>query len=102
MIDLGGDKADLERKIRLPWDAAMKKVSAALQNVQTPEGRTEALRAVTRKLIAKGQTAQATGLAKLYSDAGPMAASVIGLEVLRSGDKASAEQLAILAEQDFR
>src|SRR5207247_819968 len=55
LIDLGGEKAEIDKGARLKWDETAKEVRQVLQNLRSTEGRTDTLREVTRKLIALGK-----------------------------------------------
>jgi hypothetical protein len=96
-IDLGGDKPEIDQETRLPWDEANKEVRQTLQNVSTSEGRTEALRQVTRMLLAKNQGASAAALPSLFPEEGPELLAAVGLEMLRAKQEQMAETLANLA-----
>jgi len=93
-IDQGGEKREVDEETRLPWEDAHKEVRQTVQNVTTLEGRAEALRQVTRKLLSTGQGAQAAPLASLFPQESPELLAVVGLEMLRAGQEQTAETLA--------
>jgi tetratricopeptide (TPR) repeat protein len=98
-IELGGDRAEVERGYRLSWDDAHKEVRQSLQYVQSREGRAEALRRVTRKLLGKGQGARAPALGSLFPEDAPELLALIGLEMLRAKQDKEALMLAGQAQQ---
>lgn len=96
-VDLGGEKPDVDNLTRLSWEDAHKEVRQTLQNVTSREGRSEALRQVTRKLLAQNQGTRAAALATLFPEEGPELPAVVGLEMVRAKQEQMAESLADLA-----
>lgn len=93
-IDLGGEKPEIDQETRLSWEDAYKEVRQTVQNLTSSEGRGEALRLVTRKLLAKNQGMRAAALASLFPEEGPEPLAVVGLEMLRAKQPQMAETLA--------
>jgi hypothetical protein len=100
-IDLGGDKPDVENGTRLPWEEANKELRQTWQNLTSADGRAEALRPVTRKLLAKNQGGFAPALAALFPDESSDLLAVVGLEMLRAKQEQLAEMLAAQALQNL-
>jgi hypothetical protein len=93
-IDLGGEKEEVDSETRLTWDDAHKEIRQTLQNESSTEGRGEALRQVTRKLLAKNQGMRAVSLAVLFPEEGPELPAQVGLEMVRAKQEQLAETLA--------
>jgi hypothetical protein len=101
-VDLGGDRPDTDKGRRLQWDEAQKEFQRTLQHLSSPEGRSEGLREVTRRLIAKGQDKRAAPLAtQLFPEDDAELLAVVGLEMLRAKHEQVAETLATQAQQRF-
>jgi hypothetical protein len=100
-IDLGGERPELENETRLSWDEAQKEIRQTLQNLASPEGRSEAVRQVTRKLLAKDQGMRAGGLASLFPEQLSELLAVAGLEMVRAKQEQLAEALAEQAAQNI-
>ncbi len=65
---LGGSPEEADAGVKLKWDDAQKEIHAAVDAIQSPEAKLEALREVARRLVVKGQGTRATALASsLYS-----------------------------------
>jgi hypothetical protein len=106
-VDLGGAGQDVNREQRLDWKATHNDVRQSLTPVDSPAARLYALRAVGRKLIEQGQGDFAVQLPGLYGGLGgapqggdgeaasdvPEAMGLVGLELLRAGQKDRAEKL---------
>jgi hypothetical protein len=96
-IDLGSDdKREVNDGVRLKWEDTLRDVRQPLQNLRAPEARLRAFRAVTAKLIAKGQAPAAALLASQLSpdQEAAEALAVVGLEMLRGNQTQAAETLA--------
>jgi hypothetical protein len=100
-IELGGEKLEVENETRLPWEEANKELRQTWQNLTSSEWRTETLRQVTRKLLAKNQGSFAPALASLFPDESPELLAVAGLEMLRAKQEPLAETLANQALQNL-
>ncbi len=97
MADLVGQ--DLENGQKLKWSDVHKSLVGSLAAIHDEEARLEALRAVTRRLIARGQGQQALDLANQVFTTGTdvprtEAVAAIGLELFSAGQKALAESAA--------
>jgi hypothetical protein len=97
-VELGGEKPDIEKGIRLRWEDAHKEIRQTLQNLRSLEVRTEAIRQVTRKLLSKGQGKLAASLATLFAEDASELLAVVGLEMVRAKDEQEAERLAEQAQ----
>ncbi|MHB1424254.1 MAG: zinc ribbon domain-containing protein [Gemmataceae bacterium] len=108
-IDLGGDKADVDNGLRMPWDKVQPMLRATLQEISDPEARLQALRKVVQRLSDRGQTARIMPLIlQLYSSSdakksGDKAAAlaVVGLEFFKAGDRQAAKKAADAALQVY-
>lgn len=63
MVELGGSKNEARDKLRLEWDAAQKRIEAALREIRSPEAKLDAYQAVSRRLIDRGESVRALALA---------------------------------------
>jgi hypothetical protein len=90
-VELGGDRADVEKGTRLKWDAVLNEIRQTSQNLRAPEARAMALRLLTRKLIGKGQESP-TRLATQFSEDIPQLLAVIGQESSPANKEALAKQ----------
>ena len=99
-VDLGGEKPEVENETRLPWEEATKELRQTWQNLTSSEGRAEALRRVTRKLLAKNQGSFAPALATLFPEESPELLAIVGLEMLKAKQEPMAEMLANQALQN--
>ena len=95
-IDLGGSPEQVAKEKRLAWSAAEIEIQKTVQAVRTPEARGEAIRQLSQELIRKNQAEAAKILAQLPPDEVSEALGLVGLELLRSGDRQAAE--AVLEE----
>jgi hypothetical protein len=100
-VDLGGEKPEVDNETRLPWEEANKELRQTWQTVTSPEGRAEALRLVTRKLLAKNQGNFAPALATLFPDESSELLAVVGLEMYSAKQEPMAEMLANQASQNL-
>ena len=107
-VDLAGNDADVEKKVRLSWAATQDHLRMTLEHLmgQYPagEGRpTEAfvtgLRVVARKMIARGAAQHTDTLARQFNE--PESLAVVGLEAFRSGEKTLATSLANKALENY-
>jgi hypothetical protein len=101
-VELGGEKVEIDKGARLKWDDAYKEARQTAQNVTTPEGHSEAVREVSRRLIARGEISRAPLVATLFPDdkntAGLLA--LVGLEILHANPDAKAKLAVVkLLEQ---
>jgi hypothetical protein len=99
--NLGGDRADKIKGTHLSWDDAQKEIRQTLQGLTTPQGRTEAVRAVTRRLCERGQPTQAVPLATLFPEQQTELRGVIGLELLHAKQDQLAQENAQRATEDL-
>jgi hypothetical protein len=101
-VELAGDKPEVEELTRLDWDATQKQVQAALAPIRDPEPRLDAYRAVSRRLIARGEAKRVLPLASAVFGARPAeqpaAVAAAGLEFLDAGQP---ELAAKAAEQSL-
>jgi hypothetical protein len=103
-VQLGGGQIEIESGTRIKWDRVEKQLLQTCQMLQTPEGRAEALRSVTRALLARGQDALVKPLAALFPEQVSDLRAVLGLELLATSDprlKAMALELAEIAQQEL-
>jgi hypothetical protein len=104
-VELGGDKADTDQGLRLPWDKTQQLLVATLREIHNGGAKLQALRAVAQGLPKHGQAARVLPLTyQLFAaaDADKAAAlSIVGLEFLRADDRASAEKSLDSALQLF-
>lgn len=56
LIEVGGDREETDQELRLPWDEIQKMLIAGLQEISRGEARLQALRAVARRLVERGQS----------------------------------------------
>lgn len=99
--ELGGTREEVVEGTRLDWKAVTDEVRQTLQKVQSTEALREAIRQMSRKLIARGRNGEALALASAVT-AGTEAAeglALVGLELLRTDQAALAGQLADQAAQ---
>lgn len=87
--DLGGDHAAVLDGTRLTLKEMYDELRQTLQQIQAPEARIEAIRAVSRKLIAKGKDKEPQETVTLarrlnYGTDGPDGRAVVALELLRA------------------
>ena len=66
---LGGSGTDVTEGLRVKWDETQDEIRRALEGIQSPEIRAEAVRAVARELAAREQQPRAAALARLVSGA---------------------------------
>jgi predicted negative regulator of RcsB-dependent stress response len=104
-VELGGDKADVDQGLRLPWDKTQQLLSATLREIHNGEAKLYALRAVVQRLCEHGQALRVLPLTnQLFAaaDADKAAAlAIVGLEFLKADDRNSAERAAESALQLF-
>lgn len=102
LVELGGDKADIDQERRLPWDKTQQLLVATLGQIQNGEARLLALRAVAQRLGERGQNVRIlpltnqvyppTDAEKTADKAAALAA--VGLDFLKANDRPSAEKAA--------
>jgi hypothetical protein len=101
--DLGGDKAQVDKGTHVEWKEIEKDLRQTLQELRPPLARAEALRVLSRKLIATGEegTIRAAGLAVSLGplDEWPELLAVVGLEALRAGKGPPAQTCADRAKE---
>src|SRR5207244_11126536 len=78
---------------------AQNEIRQSLQNLTSLEGRSEAVRQVTRKLLGKNQGMRAGALASLFPEQVSELLAVAGLEMFRAKQEQLAETLADQALQ---
>lgn len=100
-IDNGGEQAEVIQGTKLKWDDALKESRQSLQNLQMPELRRDAIAALARKLIDKGQATRVQSLASWFADSGVEFQAIIGLELVRAKKLPEAEALANQAQQQL-
>src|SRR5205823_6524900 len=89
------DKKALEEHRRVPWRKALQEVARTLNAIpnkgekQTPDARNEGVRLVTRRLLELKQDGLLDDLVRQVSD-GPQVLAVVGLELLRHGNRDAA------------
>jgi hypothetical protein len=97
-IELGGEGEEARKGLRVSWEDTQKLLGATLRDIQNPDARREAVRAVVAQLLARDQGRRVLPLVgQVYptADADKSAAlAVVGLELLKSNDKPSAEKAA--------
>lgn len=94
-LELGGDKEEAERGGRVKWDELAKDLGQTLRGLRTPEGQAWAVRAVTRKLVEKGQAELAPALAgQIAADDPAGMAALVGLVCRLLKQEALADRLA--------
>ncbi len=105
VVELGGDKPDTDKELRLPWDKVQQLLLATLREIQNSEAKLHGLRAIAQSLREHGQASRILPLTnQLFAaaDADKAAAlSVVGLEFLKAEDRASAEKALDAALQLF-
>jgi hypothetical protein len=96
--ELGGGEPDTGRELRLPWEETQKMLLASLREIQNPEARREAVRAISQRLSSAGQSMRALALLRqIYpttDDERAAALSVVALELSKSNDRATGEKAA--------
>lgn len=97
-VELGGDKAEVDKGFAVPWDKTQQQFEAALREINDGEVRLQALQAVAQRLRARGQSERILPMTnRIYSanDGDTAAAlSVIGMDFLNADDKAKADKAA--------
>jgi hypothetical protein len=101
-VELGGDKAEIDKDRAIPWEKTQQLLLASLREIHHAEARSQALRAVSQRLLERGQSARVLPLTHQVYAAGDAeqtadkaaALAVIGLEFLKANDRASAEKAA--------
>jgi hypothetical protein len=93
-IDLAGEKSDVTNGTRISWDDTFKELRQTVQKLQTLPGRIHALRALTQKLIDKGQARAAGPLAALFANETPELLAVVSLELFRAHQDEEAMKVA--------
>ncbi len=95
-VDLGGEQEEVNRGCRLKWTETEKELLQTLSKLHAPEARLEAVREVSRKLVAKNQGLLAVSMVQrlnLAEEAADLQA-VIGLELARANQMTPALKLA--------
>lgn len=98
-IGLGGEKAEIDRKVRMKWEDASKELGRTVQLLLTPDGKRIAVRNLTRQLAARGQGKDGTALAGYFPEDRAELLAVVGLELLRAKMNTEAEAHATMATQ---
>ncbi len=95
-VDLGGEQAEVDGGARLKWADAEKELRQTLAQLLSPEARLEAVREVSRKLIAKNQGLLAVSVVRLLhlAEETPELQALIGLELARANQTKAALTLA--------
>jgi tetratricopeptide (TPR) repeat protein len=93
LVDLAGDPAEVAEGHRLSWDEIQKRLGAVLAPIRDLDGRRRALREISRRLIARGETPRVMTLVnQAYStpdDEKAAALCIVALELLpKDQDKA--------------
>jgi hypothetical protein len=100
-IALSGSQKQIDERTRLRWEDVYKEIRQTWQNLETPEARIEAIRQISRALVARQQGTAAVSLASQFPERSELL-GVVGLEMLRGQDepriKSTVEQLASQAE----
>jgi hypothetical protein len=108
VLELGGAGDDVQKELRIPWEATLKKVRETLSAMSNSEGRLDALRAACRRLLARGQAERVLPLAgQVFSSPEAEkaeAVAAVGLEFLAAGDtdragKAAEQALAFFNDK---
>ncbi len=112
-VDLAGTDEEVKAALRVKWDDVVnKELIPTLRFVSSTWGRLQALRLVTRKLIARGHADDAVLLARQPHLPGAAAAdvlpyeaqealAVVGIELFRAGHKELAAKLADQAAASY-
>jgi hypothetical protein len=101
-VELGGDKADADKGLRLPWDKTQQLLLATLREIQDEEAKLLAFHAVVGRLLQRGEGERVLPLThQIYSGGDAekaadkaVALSTVGLEFLQSGNRPKAERAA--------
>ena len=98
-VDLGGTKQQADDGVRVPWEKALREVTQTLVKIRHPEIRVEAVREVSRRLIARGEGGHAPSVAAQAggADEVPELIAVVGLELLAAKMTQEANATAELA-----
>jgi tetratricopeptide (TPR) repeat protein len=102
-VDLGGTPQEVDAGTRIKWTEIYRDIQPTLMGLASPEARAEALRRVGSRLIQKGQAVHVETLVSYLSserDRSEMTA-LIGLELIRAGQRDLAQSLATKALQPF-
>ena len=99
LVELGGNEQEVEKGLRLKWDKVHAQLRGTLAGINDEEARLVALRAVSRRLIARDQAQQALDLAAQTFATGKVipnteAIAAIGLELFSAGKQKLAESAA--------
>jgi hypothetical protein len=100
LVELGGKEhtPETDKGLRLPWDDTNKLLRASLTLIQNPEARREAVRVVSQRFLARGETQRVLPLvSQVYStldDEKAAALCVVGLELFKAGNKDMANKAA--------
>jgi hypothetical protein len=104
-VKLGGPKEQATKGVRLSWEDTQKLLVAALNPIQDPEARREAVRAVCQRLIERDETKRVWSLVnQVYSELNDEKAatlSVVGIELHKAGKTAEANRAADSALELF-
>ena len=98
-VGLGGGKAEVIGGVRLDWDKVQDHLRQTLTKLKSLEAKREAMHAVSRVLIARGEGLRAVALAGIFPEDKPELEAVAGLELLRADKKTEAEAAANSAQQ---
>ena len=97
-IGLGGDKAEIEHKVRFKWDEVEKQLRQTVKLLQTADGKRVAIRSLTRQLTARGEGLRGAALAASFPEDKVELESIAGLELLRAKMNKEAETFATSAQ----
>jgi hypothetical protein len=103
-VEMGGTKEEADRELAVTWDKTQSLIEAAVREIGDDEARMQALRALSRRLLTRGQSERILPMVhRLYAanDADKAAAlAVVAFEFLKAkeqpkAEKAAAESMAI-------
>lgn len=103
-VELGGTPQEAEAGTRLKWEQALKEVVQTLVKIRGREARAEAVREVSRRLLARGEGRRAVGLAGQVGAGDEMVelTALIGLELLAARQTQDAGTAAEMALRRFQ
>jgi DNA-directed RNA polymerase subunit RPC12/RpoP len=91
-----GDAQQVSRHQRLSWNETQTELYRTLQGLGTPEGRAEAIRSVSRRILARGPNLRVDSLVNMLGrdKETPELLGIIGLEAIRADQKSLAADIA--------
>jgi hypothetical protein len=103
-VGMGGDKAEIDRKTRLPWDKVERELTqtATLLQSAAPDAKRTGVRSLARQLVARGAAEHAAALAGLFTEDFAEMLAIVGLELLHAKMNTQAESLAMTALQKLQ